>query len=227
MKAKLLLVEDERGILNSLSEYLSGEGFDVSLAPTATEAEEALKSAPPSLIILDWVLPDRSGIELLKDWRRRDISLPVILLTAKADLIDRVLGLELGANDYVTKPFEPRELLARIHVQLRHTGAGTTARPRLHSSGIEMDTRAREVRFRGARVELKRLEFDLLQTFLEAPHCVFSRSELLNNVWGYDSYPTTRTVDNHVSQLRRKLRPELFELVHRVGYRFVPREEGP
>jgi DNA-binding response OmpR family regulator len=218
MKKRLLLVEDEENIRASLVQYLTKEGFDILEAKTLKEARLCL-GEDPHLIILDWMLPDGEGTELLKEWRKSDVSLPIILLTAKAETIDKVLGLELGANDYLTKPFEPRELLARIRVQLRSPSVVSSKSAQLNYSAISMDLRMRTVCFEGTPVELTKMEFELLKLFVENPNQVFSREELLNRVWGYDQFPTTRTVDTHILQLRQKLRDNLFETVRGIGYR--------
>ena len=222
---RILLVEDEEALGKNLTKYLAAEGYQTSVSSSLSTARAAILKKP-HLVLLDWMLPDGSGTELLREWRKKDVTIPVILLTAKSELVDKVLGLELGANDYITKPFEPRELLARINVQLRGYRHPTVFHDEQYIRGaeIEMDTGTRIVKFRGRCVDLTRLEFELLKLFLKAPGQVFPRTELLNTVWGYDNYPTTRTVDNHVSQLRKKFSSHLFELVHRVGYRFVPKE---
>jgi DNA-binding response OmpR family regulator len=167
------------------------------------------------------MLPDGAGIDWLKELRLRDAATPVVMLTARAELLDKVLGLELGANDYLTKPFEPRELVARIRVQLRHRAP--PERERIEFSGVAVDVKSREAFLDGSPVELTKTEFDLLKLFLESPNQVFARNELLERVWGYESYPSTRTVDTHILQLRQKLGAELFETVHGVGYRMRAR----
>lgn len=179
----------------------------------------------PDLVLLDWMLPDGQGIDLLRDLRNKGLKVPVIFLTAKADVIDKVLGLESGANDYVTKPFEPRELLARVRLRLRSTSSQAVESDALHSGGIEVNDREKRVFYRRQEVNLTKMEYLLLKLFLENPGRVFSREELLNKVWGYDSYPTTRTVDNHVLQLRQKLKESYFETVRGIGYRFRRSEE--
>jgi DNA-binding response OmpR family regulator len=171
------------------------------------------------------MLPDGQGIESLKKWRAKNLQTPVILLTARAELIDKVLGLELGGNDFVTKPFEPRELVARIRVQLRarqpSQGAPGSIQPAgLSLGGITLNVSTVEVFYLGSLVAITKTEFELLKMFLENPNQVFSREELLKKVWGYDQFPSTRTVDTHVLQLRQKFRPEMFETVHGIGYRF-------
>lgn len=218
---QILLVEDEPNVSQPLSEFLNKEGFKVSIAHNLAEAECGL-SCKPNVVILDWMLPDGQGIELLKQWRARGLSVPVILLTARAELIDKVLGLELGANDYMVKPFEPRELVARIRVQLRASSSAPIADVKLENSGIVLDVKSRETYFKNRPMNLAKTEFELLRVFLQNPAQVFSREELLKQVWGYDQYPSTRTVDTHVLQLRQKTKAELFETVHGIGYRFRP-----
>lgn len=214
--SQVLLVEDDLNLQKSLSEFLRGEGYEVS---TTGSFEEALTKSPKRFeaIILDWMLNGKSGIDLLKKWRREGEETPVILLTAKSDLVDKILGLELGADDYLTKPFEPRELLARIRVQTRKA-ASTLSVPT--SSRIRLNPDTKEVKFDETPIELTKMEYHLLKLFIENPNKVFSRDELLNQVWGYDSYPTTRTVDTHILQLRQKLSPELFETIRGMGYRY-------
>ncbi|OGQ91892.1 MAG: hypothetical protein A2289_10255 [Deltaproteobacteria bacterium RIFOXYA12_FULL_58_15] len=173
---------------------------------------------------LDWMLPDIPGIDLLREWREQGTRAPVIMLTARADLVDRVVGLELGANDYVTKPFEPRELLARIRVQLRQQQQIEPSESVLRFGGLELNRETREVRFRDDLLDLCRQEYTLLLLFMENPNRVFSREEILNKAWGYDTFPTTRTVDTHVLQLRQKTTAGLIETVRGIGYRL--REPG-
>lgn len=217
MKKRLLLVEDEENLRVSLSQYLAKEMFDVICASSLDEARQGLDKNP-DLVILDWMLPDGEGVELLKEWRKADVALPVILLTARSEVIDKVLGLEFGANDYLTKPFETRELLARIRVQLRSM-SNPARTSQIFYKDIEMNLTRREVQFRRSAISLTKMEFELLKLFMENPNQVFSRDELLNRVWGYEQFPTTRTVDMHVLQLRQKLEEEMFETVRGVGYR--------
>lgn len=219
---KLLLVEDEPNVAATLSDYLSHEGYAIDVAPSVATARDRI-ARDPELVLLDWRLPDGQGIELLREWRKAGRDVPVILITARADLVDKVLALEMGAGDYVTKPFDPRELLARIRARLREKRKEPVVPPReLAAGGVRIDLPAREASYRGVKIELTRMEFELLRALVEAPGTVFSREELLNRVWGYDSFPTTRTVDTHVLQLRQKLAPDLFETVRGIGYRFRP-----
>ena len=219
---RILLVEDEQSVRKPLEDYLVREGFGVQNAGTIEEAEARFfeGESAPDLVLLDWLLPDGQGIELLKKWRQRGDQVPTILLTARADLVDKVLGLELGANDYVTKPFEPRELVARIRVQLRQSLSVSPSPLSVEAAGIRIDLGAREAFYLGEALELTKTEFELVRLFLENPNQVFSREELLKKVWGYNQYPSTRTVDTHILQLRQKTKAELFETVHGIGYRF-------
>ena len=214
---RILLVEDDRALQESLSECLRAENFEILKASTIKEAQAALRDSP-ILIVLDWMLPDGQGIELLRELRASSNQIPVILLTARTDLVDKVLGLELGANDYMTKPFEPRELIARIRVQLRQPKANESTEL-LKAGPIQMDLNSHHVNFNNEEVSLTRMEFALLKLFLESPGKVFSRDEILDLVWGM-RYPTTRTVDMHIRQLRQKFAPEYFETIHGTGYRF-------
>ncbi len=218
--SKVLLVEDDVNLGDSLKDFLTREGFSVTLCRTLKKAVD-VDINPLELIILDWMLPDGQGIDFLKEIRGKGSDLPIIMLTARTDLIDKVLGLESGANDYLTKPFEPRELLARIRVQLRDQAIGkkSDVDDRINLGQLIIDLERREVRFDNEKVELTKMEFDFLRLLAESPNRAFSREEILNKVWGYNNFPTTRTVDTHVLQLRQKLKDELIETVRGVGYR--------
>lgn len=219
--SKVLLIEDDESLGASLEKYLKGEGLNVHWVKNLKDAREKMQEAP-KLIILDWMLPDGQGIDLLKELRHQKNQTPVLMLTAKSDLIDKVLGLESGANDYITKPFEPRELLARIRVQERvvaGVGKDVTIAKIIDLNGIQMDLTTHEVKFKEKMIELTKMEFDLLRLLMEFPNRAFGREELLNKVWGYEHYPTTRTVDTHVLQLRQKLYDDLIETVRGIGYR--------
>jgi DNA-binding response OmpR family regulator len=215
----ILLVEDEKSIAEPLAQFFSAEGHQVIVAPTMSEARVSM-SGEVDVVILDWMLPDGSGIDLLSAWRKSGIQTPIIVLTARTELIDKVLGLELGADDYVTKPFHARELLARVHARLRTTHRRSKDEgQRLSHGGIDMDLRTRSVTYEGETLSLTKMEFSLLRLFLENPNKVLARDELLNRVWGYESFPSTRTIDTHVLQLRQKTRADLFETVRGIGYR--------
>lgn len=222
----ILLIEDDENLGASLKKFVSDEGFQVTLARNITSGEEALKASDDiKLVILDWMLPDGQGVDLLRKMRSEKNLTPVIMLTARTELIDKVLGLESGANDYMTKPFEPRELVARIRVQLREKKSGiaqiSSEDEELTLDDLTLDLGKREVRFKGNVVEFTKMEFDFLRLLMGHPNRAFSRDEILNKVWGYEHFPSTRTVDTHVLQIRQKLDERMIETVRGIGYRFV------
>jgi DNA-binding response OmpR family regulator len=217
----VLLIEDDKNLAESLLTYLKMEGFNVThcdnLEKARLESHSEFK-----LIILDWMLPDGQGIDFLKELRDGECTTPVIMLTARADLIDKVIGLESGANDYMTKPFEPRELIARIRVQLRLSKPVTEENLSdiVEINGIIIDSLKRIVTFNNEEVTLTKMEFDLIKLLASYPDRPFSRDELLNKVWGFENYPTTRTVDTHILQLRNKFDETFIETVRGIGYKF-------
>ena len=215
---KLLLVEDDLNIAEPLCQYLKTEKYLVFSAQTLMQARNQLSEINPDLIILDWNLPDGQGIDWLNELKA--LRIPVIFLTARQDLIDKVVGLEMGANDFVTKPFEPRELLARIRAQMRFSKGEIHQNSYIEANKIEMNISERMVKWEGNSIDLTKKEFDLLKLFLENPNKVFNRDELLNMVWGYEEFPTTRTVDNHILKLRQIFSEDFFETIRGVGYRF-------
>jgi len=216
----ILLIEDDGNLGVSLKNYLEGEGYTLKLLTTLKEASE-IDLSNFKIIILDWMLPDGQGLDFLKKIRQSFISNPVIMLTARAELIDKVIALESGANDYLTKPFEPRELVARIRVQLREKLSGKRQGfEKVKIGELVIDKNRREATFSGKKIELTKLEYDLLLLMAEAPGKPFSREELLNKIWGYESYPTTRTVDTHILQLRQKTSDDYVETIRGIGYRF-------
>ena len=214
---KILLIEDDENLGPSIQTFLRDENFDVALVNTLAKARSE-NFSDYGLLILDWMLPDGQGIDLLRDLREKKIKIPIIMLTAKSDLIDKVVGLESGANDYLTKPFEPRELIARIRVQLRNLVV-EKSNSILTFGDLVVNREKREVFFKKKKIEMTKMEFDLLALLVESPGKSFSREELLNKVWGFENYPTTRTVDTHVLQLRQKLADDLIETVWGVGYK--------
>jgi DNA-binding response OmpR family regulator len=221
----ILIVEDEPQVAAALRDLLEREGYGVRVAATIAEARAALSSKDAiDGVLLDWRLPDGEGIDLLKELRKTS-ELPVLMVTARVEVIDRVLGLEIGADDYITKPVEPRELLARLKARLRPRRAvvatATVAPRTIEYAGVHVDLGTREVTFEGQSIPMTRMEYGLLVLLLEHPGRVFSREELLNQVWGYERTPSTRTVDTHVVQLRTKLRADLIESVRGIGYRLV------
>lgn len=221
MTPKILLVEDDNNLGEALEKYLSKEGCEVVRAKNLGEAsEQSLQEK--DIVILDWMLPDGQGIDWLEKIRTQGHLLPVIMLTARNELIDKVVGLERGANDYMTKPFEPRELMARIRVQLRAAKVvpAEEQESEIVRKELVISPETREVKYRDQLIELTKMEFNLLQLLAEKPGRAFSREEILNKVWGFENYPTTRTVDTHVLQLRQKFEDEMIETVRGIGYRF-------
>jgi DNA-binding response OmpR family regulator len=218
--ARILIAEDDTRLVAFLEKGLRAGGY----APTAVTdglAAGALASAEQfDLIVLDLGLPNKGGIEVLRDLRAAGDHTPVIVLTARDDAGDRVAGLEAGADDYMGKPFNLEELIARIRARLRSSGSRPEDDHRIEVGSIVMDVRTRWVSDDGEPVELSAREFELLRTFLERPNQVLSREQILAHVWGYDYDPGSNVVDVYVGYLRRKLGAERFETVRRVGYRF-------
>ena len=216
---KILLIEDDNNLGKSINDFLMSEQFEVTWVTSLSGAKK-VNIEGYHLVILDWMLPDGQGVDFLKEFRNDGNNLPVIMLTAKTDLIDKVVGLESGANDYMTKPFEPRELLARIRVQLRQVdNSKVQDKGVVEISDLVLNLDTREVFWQKSPVEMTKMEFDFLRLLAENPNRALSRDEILNKVWGYDSYPSTRTVDTHVLQLRQKLKDELIETVRGIGYK--------
>ena len=225
---KVLLVEDEPGLILTLTDRLESEGFTVETAADGESGEQRAISGDFDLIILDVMLPKKNGLDVCRDLRRQNVSTPILMLTARGETIDKVLGLKLGADDYLTKPFEVLELLARIEALLRRSPQkNQNNQPETYNFGsISIDFRRAEVRKDGLPVELSALEFKLLQHLIEHRGKMLSRDELLDEVWGYDATPTTRTVDVHIAWLRQKLepnprRPQYIITVHGLGYKFT------
>ena len=225
MNESILLVEDEHALRTTLSDRLRGEGYIVDTAVDGHEGLEKAANLPFDLIILDLMLPHRSGLDICREIRQAGMATPILILTARTQTVDKVVGLKLGADDYVTKPFEAAELIARIETLLRrvpiHTGQG------IHEFGsIRVDVRRSEITRDGKPVYLTSREFQLLRYFIERTGSTVPRTELLRSVWGYDSDTLTRTVDTHVASLRQKLeenpkRPEFIVTVAGVGYKFM------
>ncbi|MDH5558556.1 MAG: phosphate regulon transcriptional regulator PhoB [Alphaproteobacteria bacterium] len=207
MVAHILIVEDESALSTLLAYNLEKEGFTVRIAEDGERAIEALAEEPPDLVLLDWMLPHVSGIEICRRIRRDPAThdLPVIMLTARGEEADRIRGLETGADDYVTKPFSPAELIARVRALLRRARPAIGAEE-LTAGDIVMDLAAHRVRIAGADVELGPTEFKLLRHFLEHPGRVYSRDQILDAVWGRDINVEDRTVDVHIGRLRKSLR---------------------
>lgn len=224
---RVLLVEDEPGLLLTLTDRLSSEGYAVESASDGEKGLERAAGEPFDIIILDVMLPRLNGFDVARDLRQRGVSTPIIMLTARGQVVDKVIGLKLGADDYVTKPFEMIELLARIESLLRRAPSVASPPSESYQFGpVRVDFRRAEVEREGRPVELSAREFQLLRYFIEHRGSTLSRDELLNEVWGYNSMPSTRTVDVHVAWLRQKLEPnsrhpQYILTVHGLGYKFV------
>jgi two-component system alkaline phosphatase synthesis response regulator PhoP len=225
---KILLVEDEEGLILTLTDRLVSEGFEVVSAKDGESGFAAAVAETFDLILLDVMLPKKNGYDVCRDLRQRGIPTPVLMLTAKGETIDKVLGLKLGADDYLTKPFEVMELLARIEALLRRSPAKSNG----HSADsfrfgeVTVDFKRATVAKKKSAVELSAMEFKLLQYLIENRGLVHSRDHLLDQVWGYDAMPSTRTVDVHIAWLRQKLeenpkRPRFIHTVHGMGYKFA------
>jgi two-component system alkaline phosphatase synthesis response regulator PhoP len=224
---RLLLVEDEPSLVLTLSDRLTSEGFAVETAEDGDLGFEMARSRPFDLLILDVMLPGRNGFDLCRDLRQQGIETPILMLTARGQVVDKVVGLKLGADDYLTKPFEMMELLARIESLLRRSRQTSNLEAEVISFGtFQVDTRRGEVSRQGVPVDLSALEWKLLLHFIVHPGEVLSRDHLLDEVWGYDATPQTRTVDVHIASLRQKLeaqpsKPERIITVHGRGYKFI------
>ncbi|RLC80997.1 MAG: DNA-binding response regulator [Chloroflexi bacterium] len=218
----ILVVDDDRSVVDVAKAALEAEGFQVESASSGTEALDKFRLFKPSLIVLDIMLPGLDGLEVCRRIRAESDT-PIIMLTAKGEDVDKIVGLELGADDYVTKPFNPRELVARVKAVLRRYEKGLEPARVVRLGDLVIDPASREVTLKGNRLELRRKEFDLLLTLARHKNIVLTREQLLNLVWGYDFYGTTRTVDVHVARLREKLAGSnvVIETVHGVGYRLV------
>jgi two-component system alkaline phosphatase synthesis response regulator PhoP len=227
MNQRILLVEDEPGLILTLSDRLKSEGYQLQVASDGEKGFELAAGGDHDLIILDVMLPKKNGFDVCRDLRRKNIATPVLMLTAKGETIDKVLGLKLGADDYLTKPFEVIELLARVEALLRRapTPAGNSL-DTFRFGDVAIDFKRAETSKNENPVELSAMEFKLLQYLIENRGTVHSRDQLLDNVWGYDAMPSTRTVDVHIAWLRQKLEnnpkhPQHIQTVHGLGYKFV------
>ena len=224
---RLLLVEDEPGLVLTLTDRLRSEGYLVSSATDGSAGLQLATSNTFDVMLLDVMLPGINGFDLCRELRRRAIATPIIMLTARGQTADKVTGLKIGADDYLTKPFDLLELLARIEVQLRRTAAVTGKSAAEYKFGdITVNFRKAEVTRDGQALELSAREFLLLKYFIEHREATLTRDELLNEVWGYHSMPSTRTVDVHVAWLRQKIEtnsrhPQYLLTMHGMGYKFV------
>ena len=228
----ILIVDDDREIVRLLRSYLQRERYAVSVAYDGESALHALRRESPQLMLLDLMLPDKDGWEITRTVRGDEMLADtlIIMLTARVEDTDKIVGLELGADDYVTKPFNPREVVARVRALLRRTQRATPRAAALVVGGLRMDVERRDVQVRGAAVELTPTEFILLQTLMESPGYVFTRTELMERALGYDYDGVDRMLDSHIKNLRRKVevdprRPKLIQTVYGVGYRLAGERE--
>jgi DNA-binding response OmpR family regulator len=228
MSVRILVVEDERNLVNLLRGYLEREGFEVHEALDGNAALKTARSVEPDVVILDWMLPGMDGMEVLRELRRSSDTY-VIMLTARTEEMDRIVGLSAGADDYLTKPFSPGELVARIRAMLRRPRGGVpgVAEMPLQFDELIIDPARREVRLRGEEVDLTALEFELLAALASRPGLVFNRGQLLEHVWGEAYFGSDHVVDVHVANLRKKIEddpanPRYIKTVRGVGYRFRP-----
>jgi two-component system, OmpR family, alkaline phosphatase synthesis response regulator PhoP len=223
---RVLLVEDEPGLVMTLTDRLIAEGYEVESVGNFASAIERGASATHDLILLDVMLPGGSGFDVCRSLRQKGVQTPILMLTARGQVVDRVVGLKLGADDYLVKPFDMAELLARLEALLRRAPTASATPDGFRFADIAVDFRRAEVTKNGQRVELSAREFKLLRYFIEHRGATLSRDELLNEVWGYNAMPSTRTVDVHVAWLRQKLEtnsrhPQHVITVHGLGYKFV------
>ena len=226
MNYKILLIEDEPGLILTLTDRLRSENFDVT---SATDGEIGLQTALSGsfdLIILDVMLPKKNGYDVCRDLRQKSFTTPILMLTARGETLDKVLGLKLGADDYLTKPFEVVELLARLEALLRRSPAPKNPAENYAFGSVAINFKRAEVTKNNQPIELSAMEFKLLQFLIENGGAVHSRDKLLDAVWGYDAMPSTRTVDVHVAWLRQKLEdnpkyPQFIQTVHGLGYKFI------
>ena len=223
---KILIVEDEPNMVAGLRDNFEFEGYEVLSAYDGSEGLEKALATSPDLVLLDVMMPKMSGLDVCKQIKAKRPSIPIIMLTARGQEIDKVVGLELGADDYVTKPFSIRELVARVKAVLRRSHTLPKEHDRYSFSDVEVDLRSCRIIRAGKQIEFSAMEFELLKYFICNAGEVLSRERLLEDVWGYDRFPTTRTVDAHLVRLRQKLepspeQPRFFLTVHGMGYRFV------
>ncbi|HMK31379.1 MAG TPA: response regulator transcription factor [Terriglobales bacterium] len=224
--AKILIVEDEPGMVAGLRDNFEYEGYQVITANDGVAGLERALSESPDLVVLDVMMPRMSGLDVCKQLKAKRPSLPIIMLTARGQEVDKVVGLELGADDYVTKPFSIRELLARVKAVLRRAHGGPKDHERYTFGDVEVNLRSCQVSRKGKQLEISSKEFELLKYFISHSGEAISRDRLLEEVWGYERFPTTRTVDAHIVRLRQKLEakpedPHFILTVHGIGYKFV------
>lgn len=223
---KILLVEDDPAIRLAIAESLVAENYTVDEANNATEAFKKISAKNYDLILLDLILPDMDGIELCNKLRNEEIKVPIIMVTSRKDEIDKIIGLEIGADDYITKPFSMPELLARIKALLRRVSFDGGNLSKISFGNVSVDFKRFEAFKDGKPIKLSATEFRVLHYFIQHEGEVISRDKFLDDVWGYDSFPTTRTVDNFILSLRKKIEdnpaePRHLITVHKIGYKFI------
>jgi DNA-binding response OmpR family regulator len=227
MKEKILIIEDEEDLVKGLKLNLAGEGYIVTWAYDGLEGIRKALEELPDLIILDIMLPKIDGLEVCRELRKEKINIPIIMLTAKGGEVDKVVGLEIGADDYLTKPFSIRELLARVKAHLRREKNGTKNNCDKYSFGdVEIDFSHFKIIRKGKEIDLTSLEMEILKYFVAHRGEVVTRETLLDKIWGYEKFPTTRTIDNHIMKLRKKIEedpahPRFFFSTYGEGYRFM------
>jgi len=223
---RILVIEDDPAVQRALRRTFEIAGFEVAVACDGGSAMETFQAFSPRLVILDLRLPGKSGQDICREIKKTSSATPILVLSAASDVLDKVLLLELGADDYVTKPFSPRELLARVRAAMRRLNQTSDKVEVFNFDDVEVNFSKMELHRSGQLIPLTPQEFKTLRFFLNNPERVISRTELLNEVWGYNNYPTTRTVDTHILRLRQKLEkdptdPVHFRTVHGTGYKFV------
>ena len=224
--SKILIIEDEPDMVLGLKDNFEFEGYEVLTAADGASGLERARTAKPDLVILDIMMPKLSGLEVCKTLRAEGFTAPIIMLTARGQEIDKVVGLELGADDYVTKPFSIRELLARVRAILRRTEGAKKRLARYRFADVELDFETYRAKKGDEPLDLSPREFELLRYLIERKGETVSREKLLEDVWGYESYPSTRTVDTHIAKLRAKIgdsgsEPRHILTIHGMGYKFV------
>ena len=224
--AKVLIIEDEPNMVLGLKDSCEYEGYEVAVARNGKEGLEKATTEKPDIILLDVMLPLMSGIDVCRTLRTRGIETPILMLTARSQEIDKVIGLEVGADDYVTKPFSIKELLARIRAHLRRASKQVVDIENFSFGDVELNFKKYTARKGGQALELSAREFEILRYLIRRRGEIVTRDQLLDEVWGYRSTPVTRTVDNHIARLRQKIEqdpsePQHIITVHRIGYRFV------
>ncbi len=227
MREKILIIEDEEDLVKGLKINLVDEGYVVDYALNGKVGLEKALREKPDLILLDIMLPGMNGLEVCKELRRKNMDIPILMLTAKGEEIDKVIGLEMGADDYISKPFSIRELLARIKAHLRRENRGNETFPEVvHLESLKIDFGHYKVIRKNKEIDLTSLEVDVLRFLIQQDGKVVSRDDLLDKIWGYEKYPTTRTIDNHILKLRKKIEedpnhPKHILTVYGGGYRFI------